>query len=174
MKESDDHPMRFPRRQVGRTAEMKALIENAKADGKTVLVIGKDSPRPELLGAAMPPVGDPELDAVDEFREANPGFLTNEICWKSSKTAFDPSKLHWYLSDEAGMSKDFNADLEALRLIVAPKHLLPSYGAWHLHLHKYLEEGSVKDPGAREKKTKHNPKPSRMAFLDGLGPNKKY
>jgi hypothetical protein len=55
-------------RQVGRANVVREWIAALEAQGKRVVVIGMDSPRLPLLGAAMAPIGDPEMDRVDAFR----------------------------------------------------------------------------------------------------------
>ena len=62
-------------RQVGRSNVVREWIAALEAQGKRVVVIGMDSPRPPLLGAAMAHIGDPEMDAVDVFRSKHPHLL---------------------------------------------------------------------------------------------------
>jgi len=62
-------------RQVGRSNAAREWIAALEAQGKKVVVIGMDSPRPPLLGAMMAPIGDPDLDAVDVFRSQHPHLL---------------------------------------------------------------------------------------------------
>ena len=62
-------------RQVGRVDTIKEWIAALEAQGKRVVVIGMDSPRPPLLGVAMAHIGDPEMDAVDVFRNLHPHLL---------------------------------------------------------------------------------------------------
>ena len=59
-------------RQGGRLKALKEYIAALEAQGKRVVVIGMDSPRPPLFGAAMVHFGDPDMDRVDAFRDLHP------------------------------------------------------------------------------------------------------
>lgn len=62
-------------RQTCRVSAVKEWIAALEAQGKRVVVIGMDSPRPPLLGALMAHIGDPDMDAVDVFRSKHPHLL---------------------------------------------------------------------------------------------------
>ena len=78
-------------RQVGRVDTIKEWIAALDAQGKRVVVIGVDSPRPPLLGAAMVHFGDPDMHVIDTsgshfqdmLKEARPKLYDRPIAGKT-------------------------------------------------------------------------------------------
>lgn len=165
-----DHvQLMLPRpRQIGKTAEILALIADLKAQGKTVFVIGKDDPPPTLLGAKTPFFGDPDLDVVDGFREATLDCMG--------------ANFHLIVANRPRLGKTMLPMNLAMEF--APKPRIGFPDSFDLNGGMYDFKTDHKDFGiipdilktaeTREKpKTKHNPRPNRMAFLDGLGNRKR-
>ena len=78
-------------RQTGRVSAVKEWIAALEAQGKRVVVIGMDSPRPPLLGAAMAHFGDPDMYVIDisgshfqdMLKEASPKLYDRPSAGKS-------------------------------------------------------------------------------------------
>ncbi len=105
------------------------------------------------------------------------------------KEEFDPSHLHGMLSDEAGMrpSRYIEEYLEAwekcksdpgcMGLVILKRRgtvRLPRPDDLASKFKELPDHLKAKTAETREEpKTKHNPRPNRMAFLDGLGNRKR-
>ena len=139
-------------RQVGRSNVVREWIAALEAQGKRVVVIGVDSPRPPLLGAAMVHFGDPDMDAVDVFRSqyshlleaTKPTFLKRPSAGKSILM----SSLDRMFPMEESKDAMFDRFMTSM--------MMPS--------REWLDP--IPDPIVKKEKNK-------LGFLDGLGYKKR-
>jgi len=142
-------------RQIGREAVLKAVIAELEAQGKKVAVIGMDSPRPHLLGAAMAHIGDPDMHTIDTscshfqgmLKEANP-------------------KLH----DRPSVGETYIRT----RLLMYELGRWPSPPLDETWVEMILPITSKSIEPVTEPVVKKNWRQDRMAFLDGIGGKKKH
>ena len=141
-------------RQVGRMNAVKEWITALEAQGKRVVVIEMDSPRPPLLGALMAPIGDPDLDAVDVFRSKHPHLL------KAMEPTFleRPSvgKTMLLSSIDRMFPPEEHPDMVVDRFL---KSMMTPSREW-------LLPDPIQEPVVKKEKNK-------LAFLDGLGYKKR-
>jgi len=106
-------------RQGGRLKALKEYIEALEAQGKRVVVIGMDSPRPPLLGAAMVHFGDPDMHVIDTsgshfqdmLKEASPKLYYRPFAGKSILL---PSLDHMFPQEESSSLKDWATKQESM------------------------------------------------------------
>ena len=138
-------------RQVGRVDTIKEWIAALEAQGKRVVVIGMDSPRPPLLGVAMAHIGDPDMDAVDVFRSKHPHLLKATeptLLGRPSAGKTMLSSLDRIFSPEEYKEMVFDRFLKSM--------MMPS--------REWLDP--IPDPIVKKEKNK-------LGFLDGLGYKKR-
>lgn len=139
-------------RQVGRANAVKEWIAALEAQGKRVVVIGVDSQRPPLLGALMAPIGDPDMDAVDVFRNLHPHLL------KATEPTFlkRPSAGKSILMSSLDRMFPMEESKDAMFDRFMTSMMMPS--------REWLDP--IPDPIVKKEKNK-------LGFLDGLGYKKR-